>query len=91
MRVFGRDRKRVVLYRILKISSWGLALCLVAPAAPATDNAQDEDLSQAFLEFLGDWEDEKGNWQDPLEYETPVDATAVPEPELNVEQNDETH
>ena len=72
-------------------SNWGLILCLVVPAASAVEEAQDEALSQAFLEFLGEWEDEQGNWQDPLEYETPEDAQDVQLPGENVEQNDETH
>ncbi|MBT3045371.1 MAG: hypothetical protein AB2728_13935 [Candidatus Thiodiazotropha sp.] len=25
--------------------------------------------SAAFFEFLADWEDEKGDWQDPMEYQ----------------------
>ncbi|TCK16999.1 hypothetical protein DFR30_0219 [Thiogranum longum] len=90
MRLF-RLNGLLAVCRSWTISSWGLALCLMAAAAPAADDAQGEDLSQAFLEFLGEWEDEKGDWQDPLEYETPVDAPAVPEPKLNVEQSDETH
>ena len=73
------------------ICSRGLALCLVAAALPAAENTQDEDLSQAFLEFLGEWEDEQGNWQDPLEYETPEEMPVMPEPGKQVEQNDETH
>lgn len=71
-----------------KIGGRGLALCLVVVAAQAAENTQDEDLSQAFLEFLGEWEDEQGNWQDPLEYETPEET---PERGKQVEQNDETH
>ena len=30
-----------------------------------------EALPGAFLEFLADWEDERGGWQDPLEYQDP--------------------
>ena len=28
-------------------------------------------LPEAFLEFLGEWSDQQGNWQDPLEFDDP--------------------
>ncbi len=28
-------------------------------------------LSAEFLEFLADWENDQGKWQDPIEYEDP--------------------
>lgn len=45
-----------------------LCLCAVSVQADEQDTAPtavDED----FLLFLSDWEDEQGNWQDPLDYE----------------------
>jgi hypothetical protein len=30
-----------------------------------------EGLPQAFLLFLGEWQDSQGNWQDPLAFEGP--------------------
>ncbi len=46
----------------------GLGLMVVCPAglAEETDEAL---LSEAFLEFLADSEDEQGEWQDPMDYE----------------------
>ena len=40
-----------------------------ALSLPAEDPV--EGLPGAFLEFLADWEDERGEWQDPLEYQDP--------------------
>jgi hypothetical protein len=88
---FVRRNRALAGYRGWQISRWGLALCLIAPTAPAAENAQDEELSLSFLEFLGEWEDEQGNWQDPLEYENPEHAPGASAPGANVEQNDETH
>jgi len=67
---------------------WGLLL--VTPMALAADEAPDETPSLDFLEFLGEWEDAQGNWQDPLEYEIPEDRLDAQIPDTNVEQNDET-
>jgi len=46
----------------------GLGLMVVCPVglAEAVDAAS---LSEAFLEFLADSEDEQGEWQDPMDYE----------------------
>ena len=58
----------------------------------ADDEIGDDLPSQAFLEFLGEWEDEQGNWQDPLDYVTPEDKPGMQVvPDVNVEQNDEAH
>jgi len=45
-----------------------LGLMVVCPAglAEETDEAP---LSEAFLEFLAESDDEQGEWQDPMEYE----------------------
>ena len=53
-------------------------LCLLASATTPADEPQagdtaadGQELSTAFLEFLGEWGDQQGNWQDPLEFEDP--------------------
>jgi hypothetical protein len=53
-------------------------LCLLAVVTALADEPQaggttaaGQDLSTAFLEFLGEWGDQQGNWQDPLEFEDP--------------------
>lgn len=71
------------------VAGYGLGLLLIAPLTLATDGDRNELASQAFLEFLGEWEDEQGNWQDPLEYETPEDSLNGQVSGGNVEQNDE--
>ena len=50
------------------VSLVGLGLMVVCPAglAEGTDEAP---LSEAFLEFLADSENEQGEWQDPMDYE----------------------
>ena len=54
------------------------ALCLLAGVtaqadAPPVGNTTPagQGLPAAFLEFLGEWEDQQGNWQDPLEFDDP--------------------
>lgn len=74
---------------IWRAVAWGFALSLIAPLTLAVDTMQDEISLQEFFEFLGEWEDEQGNWQDPLEYETPEDKLNAQVPGTNVEQNDE--
>ena len=50
-------------------------LCLLVGVAAWADEPADDRsgqaLSAAFLEFLGEWEDQQGNWQDPLEFDDP--------------------
>jgi len=50
-------------------------LCLLAGVTAQADeppaNRSGQALSAAFLEFLGEWEDQQGNWQDPLEFDDP--------------------
>jgi len=75
---------------IWRVAGWGLALSLITPLTLAVDTMQDEASLQDFFEFLGEWEDEQGNWQDPLEYETPEDKLSAQVPESKVEQNNET-
>ncbi|MEW8506154.1 MAG: hypothetical protein AB2598_05580 [Candidatus Thiodiazotropha sp.] len=41
-----------------------LYLCMPAMAEQSGDALP----SSAFLEFLAEWEDENGEWQDPIEY-----------------------
>ena len=45
-------------------------LFLLSPTGVAEERAT-EPLPEAFLEFLADWEDDRGEWQDPMEYEDP--------------------
>ncbi|MES9991192.1 MAG: hypothetical protein ABW098_04525 [Candidatus Thiodiazotropha sp.] len=48
------------------------SICLIQLyfGMPVMAEQVDETLpSGAFLEFLADWEDENGAWQDPLEYQ----------------------
>jgi hypothetical protein len=47
-----------------------LLLAWVNPAI-AAEQVSDEALPEAFLEFLAEWADERGAWQDPLVYENP--------------------
>lgn len=63
----------------------------MTPMTLADDEIGDDVPSPAFLEFLGEWEDAQGDWQDPLEYVTPDDDLGTQVPGANVEQNDETH
>ncbi len=72
-----------------RTGGWQLGLLLMIPMVPAAGEVQDETPSLDFLEFLGEWEDEQGNWQDPLEYEDPGQALSVQIPDTNVEQNNE--
>ena len=54
-------------------------LGVLALLAATFGRADDADLpDEAFLEFLGTWEDAQGNWLDPLELEAV--ARRVPEP-----------
>ncbi len=53
-------------------------LCLLVGVSAQANGAQRDDettagadLPTAFLEFLGEWEDQQGNWQDPLEFDDP--------------------
>ncbi len=52
------------------VSAVGTALVLACPTGAAEEGAE-ESLPEAFIEFLADWEDEQGEWQDPMEYEAP--------------------
>ena len=47
-----------------------LALVLASGINLAEDSS-DAALPEGLLEFLADWEDERGEWQDPLEYLDP--------------------
>lgn len=48
-----------------------VALLLLGSLTPALVYAQsgDEEVDMAFLEFLADWEDEQGQWVDPMSFE----------------------
>ncbi len=48
----------------------GVVLLLVS-AVNLAEEVSDDALAEGFLEFLADWEDEQGQWQDPLEYQDP--------------------
>ncbi|MBT2970433.1 MAG: hypothetical protein B6D72_09645 [gamma proteobacterium symbiont of Ctena orbiculata] len=48
----------------------GICLIQLYLGMPAIAEQSDESLpSTAFLEFLADWENENGAWQDPMEYQ----------------------
>ena len=61
-----------------------LALVLASGISLAEDSS-DAALPEGLLEFLADWEDERGEWQDPLEYLDPQWETL----DETVGQNDE--
>ena len=46
-------------------------ILMLASAVSLAAEEPVEALPGAFLEFLADWEDERGEWQDPLEYQDP--------------------
>jgi len=53
-------------------------LCWLVAAAggaaePPADRLQQQPavLPEAFLVFLGEWDNQRGSWQDPLEFEDP--------------------
>jgi len=46
----------------------GLGLMIVCPAG-LTEDTDEAPLSEAFLEFLAESEDEQGEWHDPMDYE----------------------
>ena len=54
--------------------SAALGLLVVASAMAEEPLAERSEpaLSAAFLEFLGEWEDQQGNWQDPMEFDDPT-------------------
>ena len=56
----------MIAQRIVRAS---VLLCLAANVQAGEQNAQPKQVDEDLLLFLADWEDEHGNWQDPLEYE----------------------
>jgi hypothetical protein len=46
-------------------------LLVLASVAGLAGERSDRALAEEFLQFLADWEDEQGQWQDPLEYQGP--------------------
>ena len=48
-----------------------LMLCCTIVAQADQKETEAADVDEAFLLFLADWEDEEGNWQDPLTYDDP--------------------
>ncbi|VAW74713.1 hypothetical protein MNBD_GAMMA14-1072 [hydrothermal vent metagenome] len=68
---------------------WGLGLLLIMPMVWAAEEVPDDVPSLDFLEFLGEWEDEQGNWQGPLDDEIPEDRVKTQVPDTKVERNDE--
>lgn len=63
-----------------QLASVLILLCSALAQADEQDALATE-MDEAFLLFLADWEDEQGNWQDPLEYDDPkwteMDSTQV--------------
>ena len=51
-------------------SVFGLVLASMPPAA-LTEQSGDDAPPKSFFEFLAEWEDENGEWQDPMAYEGP--------------------
>jgi hypothetical protein len=43
----------------------------VAQVHAGGDAGADESPDEAMLEFIVEWQDEQGRWQDPLRYEDP--------------------
>ena len=41
----------------------------------AYGQVEDEEVDMAFLEFLADWEDEQGEWIDPMRFADEQDGT----------------
>lgn len=53
-------------------------VCLLAVAAAQAGDTQPQEPErdsqtppEAFLLFLGEWQDEQGNWQDPMDFDGP--------------------
>ncbi len=49
----------------------GLLAGVTAQANEPAAEPSEPVVSAAFLEFLGEWEDQQGDWQDPLEFDDP--------------------
>ncbi len=62
------------------------ALAAGAPALAGDAGDSDQPVDEAFLMFLGEWEDGQGNWQDPLEYADPRWA-GLDEEQVNDDEN----
>ena len=73
---WNRPRAAARLLRLVLVLASGISL--------AEDGA-DAALPDGLLEFLAEWEDERGEWQDPLEYLDPQWETL----DETVGQNDE--
>ncbi len=65
-------------------SLFGLVLVLTFAVCLAEESGG-ESLPEGFLEFLAEWEDEQGEWQDPMVYE----GREWQELDRQVEQTDE--
>ncbi len=73
-------------WRILLL---GIAGLLIAAPVPAQDETPMPD--EALLEFLGTWEDDDGNWIDPLEFEQyQLDESRSEPDEAGAESDDES-
>ena len=47
------------------------SILALAGAGGLAEDPSEHALAEEFLEFLADWEDERGEWQNPLEYLDP--------------------
>lgn len=54
-----------------QVASLVVAAMVLMPAAGVAEERVEEPLPEAFLEFLSEWEDEHGEWQDPMQYQDP--------------------
>ena len=59
---WNRPKAAVRLLTLVLVSGSGINLA---------EDSSDAALPEGLLEFLADWEDERGEWQDPLEYLDP--------------------
>jgi hypothetical protein len=56
---------------VVLVLTAGTGAYAAAPQASRPPAAQGAPLSQAFIEFIGEWSDQKGNVQDPRDFEDP--------------------
>ena len=65
------------LKRLLMLSALLLPCLVLAADAPSVE----------LLEFLGNWETNDGEWQDPLDFMQDLDALAAESQDVNVEES----
>ena len=65
-----------VVKRLLMLSALLLPCLVLAADAPSIE----------LLEFLGNWETNDGEWQDPLDFMQDIDAIPAEAEEVNIEE-----